>query len=119
MPQQIPLSKLASQEVSFNTDGAYWTIKVYPGVTHMIAEISRNGTLLMSGIRCFGGYKLLPYDYMSAGGFGNFIFDSDADWENFGDYGTCNLYYLTADEMEDYESIINEAFSDATYYAAD
>lgn len=117
--QQIPLTKVASQEVSFNTDGAYWTLKVYPAITHMVAEVTRNGTILISGVRCFAGIKLLPYKHMQSGGFGNFIFDQDADWENFGDNGTCNLYYLTSDEMDLYEETINEAYEDAAYYAAD
>lgn len=117
--QQIPLSKVASQESSFSLDGAFWTIKVYPAINHMVAEISRNGTLLMSGIRCFGGIKLLPYEWMCSGGFGNFYFDEDADWENFGDYGTCNLYYMTADEVATYEATIKEGYASVAYYAGD
>lgn len=117
--QQIPLSAIASQTTSFNVDGAYWTIKVYPAITQMVADVSRDGETLISGVRCFAGIPLLPFRYLSGSAFGNFIFDQDADWEEFGSEGTCNLWYLTSDEMENYNALIKQGYSDVAYNAAD
>lgn len=116
--QQIPLTKVAAQTTSFSLDGAYWTISVYPAVDHMVADIELNGTTLISGVRCFAGTPLLPYAYL-APGYGNFIFDQDADWENFGTSGTCFLWYMTADEVVSFNALIEEGYANAAYNAAD
>lgn len=104
--ERIPLSKVASQTVSFTADSEYWTIKVYPAISHMAADVSLNGTTLISGIRCFAGYPVVPYQYLIGDTLGNFIFDTEPDWENFGTSPTCNLYYLTAAELASYNALI-------------
>lgn len=43
----------------------------------------------------------MPYKYMYAPDFGNFIFDSDVDWTLFGEL--CNLYYLELSEYEEFQ----------------
>lgn len=104
----IPLSQNANQQVSFNADGVLWTIKVYQSIKFMCADISRSllptdpaGTTapvpLISGIRCFGGIPLLQYNWQYSPNMGNFVFDSDADWTEFG--ATCQLYYLEQAEL--------------------
>lgn len=98
--QQIPLEALPNQTISFNVDGAYWQLKVYQTIQFMTADIYRNGQPVSTGIRCFGGIPLLQYEYMFLPGFGNFIFDSDADWTNFGT--NCNLYYLNKTELQQF-----------------
>jgi hypothetical protein len=107
----IPLAQVANQSISFNADGVLWTIHLYQTINFVCADIMRsrlpsddpttvnaNGQVtLVSGVRCFGGIPLLQYAYLFSGGLGNFCFDSDADWTEFG--ASCNLYYLEQDEL--------------------
>ncbi len=104
--QQILLSQLANQSVSFNIDGAYWQVHVYTSIKFVCVDIVRNGDPVINGARGFAGVPLIPFAYLQ-GEFGNFIFDSDADWNNF--QTTCNLYYLTADEFATYNSTVKES----------
>ena len=67
----------------------------------MCADIMRNGEPVITGVRCFGGIALMPYGYMAAPGFGNFVFDADGDWTVFGT--KCNLFYLEQSEFEQFE----------------
>jgi len=97
---QVPLTQIPSQAISFNQDGAYWQIRVYQSVDFMCADITRNGSPVITGVRCFGGVPLMPYDYMWLPSFGNFMFDTDGDYTNFG--GSCNLYYMSQDEISQY-----------------
>lgn len=67
-------------------------------------DISRNGELLISGVRCVGGVGLLPYEHLYLPNFGNFVFDSDADYTNFNN--TCQLYYLPLEEYQEYIKLV-------------
>lgn len=100
----IPLSQVPNQSISFNADGAIWTIHVYQTIKFMCADISRAGQPLINGIRCFGGIPLLQYTYQYLPQYGNFIFDTDGDWTNFG--ASCNLYYLEATEFVQFQTSI-------------
>lgn len=111
----IPLEQVPNQQISFNADGVLWTIHVYQAVNHMCADVSRsvlptdpagsaNPFPLINGIRCFGGVGLLPYPYMYQPNFGNFMFDSDADWTEFS--ASCNLYYLEQDEIAEFTAAL-------------
>lgn len=100
--QKIPLISVPNQRLEFNVDGAYWQIHIYTALTVMVADVSRNGINIVSGQRCFAGIKLLPYAYMSAPNFGNFIFNGTVDWEQFG--VNVDLYYLSASEMLEYDA---------------
>jgi len=100
---KIPLSTLPNQELAFNLDGAYWRLHIYQAVSLMYVDISRNGEKLIDGVRCFGGVGLLPYKHLYLPNFGNFIFDSDADYTNFGN--TCQLYYLNLAEYKSFLSM--------------
>lgn len=98
----IPLTPVPNQSISFNADGAYWQVHVYQAINYMCADITRNGTKLIDGVRCFGGIPLLPYSYMYAPNFGNLVFDEDADYTNFA--ASCNLLYLTATELAEFQA---------------
>lgn len=106
---QIPLDSVPNQNVSFNVDGAYWQLHVYAAIEHMCVDVYRNGTLLIQGIRCFGGIPLVPYDYLM-NGYGNFIFDSEVDFVNFNNTG-CNLYYMNVTEFAEYINQIKAGFA--------
>jgi len=70
----------------------------------MCADITNNGEPVASGVRCFAGQPLMQYPYMYEPNFGNFVFDSDADWTNFG--GDCNLYYLEQAELQEFQELM-------------
>lgn len=101
---QVPLAATPNQTFAFSQDGAYWQIKVYQSINFMCADITRNGAVVIQGVRCFGGIPLMPYDYMWRPQYGNFMFDSDADWTNFG--SSCSCYYLSADELDEFQALI-------------
>lgn len=100
---QIPLTSVPNQSLSFNLDGAYWKLHIFQAVSLMYMDISRNGEVVISGSRCLGGIPVMPYEHMHLPNFGNFIFDSNADWTLFGN--SCNLFYLTAAEYEEYAAL--------------
>lgn len=100
---EIPLNSVPNQSISFNVDGAYWQLHIYQSLQHMCADISINGVDVVSGIRCFAGIALMQYDYMYLPNYGNFIFDSDPDWTNFGT--SCKLYYLQQSEFIQFKSL--------------
>ncbi len=101
---QIPLTALPNQTISFNVDGSYWQLHIYQCVNFMCADVTRDGVAVISGVRCFAGMPLLQYPYMYLPTFGNFIFDSDVDWTNFGI--SCNLYYLKQSELQQFEELM-------------
>lgn len=94
----IPLAQVPNQQISFIADGVLWTVHVYQAVTHMCADVLKNNVAVISGVRCFGGVALMPYAYMYEPSLGNFMFDSDGDWTEFG--ASCNLYYLEQSEIQ-------------------
>ncbi len=98
----IPLASVPNQAISFNADNALWTLHIYQGGKFVCADVRINGENVIDGFRCFGGIPVLQYDYMTAPDFGNFVFDEDPDWTNFG--GSCNLYYLSKDEMAQFNA---------------
>lgn len=102
--QQVPIIATPNQELAFNADGSYWQLSVYQAATHMCADVSRDGNALIQGVRCFVGQPLLPYPYMTSGGYGNLVFDSEPDWNNFGT--TCNLYYLSQVELAQFQELL-------------
>lgn len=102
---QVPLSPLPNQTIAFNVDGAYWQLHIYQAVTQVYADVSRNGTPLITGVRCFSGIGLLPYKHLHLPNFGNFIFDSDVDWTKFGI--STSLYYLTLPELTAYQALVD------------
>lgn len=104
----IPLRPVANQEIAFNLDGAYWQLSIKQSISFMIATVTRNGEAIVTGQRCFGGSPLMPYRYMYMPDYGNFVFDADGDYTQFG--GQCNLYYLTNAEYLQYEASLKSGF---------
>jgi len=104
----IPLAATPNQSLTFNVDGAFWQLHVYQAINQMYMDITRNNVPVISGIRCLGGVGLMPYKYMYAPTYGNFIFDSDADFNLFG--SACNLYYLNAAEYQSYKQMLKAGY---------
>jgi hypothetical protein len=100
---RIPLAAIPNQAISFNVDGAFWSIHVYQAIDHMYADVSRNGEVLITGTRCLVGEPLMPYQFMHLPNYGNFLFDADPDWTTFGE--SCNLLYLTLPEYKEFTGL--------------
>lgn len=98
--QLIPLTAVPNQAISFNVGGAFWQVRVFQAVTHMCADVKRNGEDIIRGVRCSSGEPLMPYSHMYEPDFGNFIFDGDPDWTDFG--SSVALVYLDKTEYAEY-----------------
>ena len=70
----------------------------------MHADVTRDGVAVVSGVRCFAGMPFLQYQYQYLPNFGNFIFDADPDWTDFG--VACNLYFLRQSELKQFEEMM-------------
>jgi hypothetical protein len=101
---QVPLAAIPNQAVSFNVDGAFWQVRIFQAITHMCADIRRNGQDIIRGIRCVSGEPLMPYSYMYAPDFGNFVFDGEPDWTNFDQ--AVSLMYLNKTEFAAYSAML-------------
>lgn len=101
----VPITSVPNQNIAFNIDGGYWQVHIYQSIDFMCADISLNGAPVINGVRCFGGIALMPYEYMYQPNYGNFVFDSDADWTNFG--ASCNLYYLESAEYAAFQEAMD------------
>jgi hypothetical protein len=102
---KVPLTLVPNQAISFNVDGAFWRVRIFQAINHMCADVYRASQPVILGTRCFSGIPLMPYEYMRAPKFGNFIFDADPDWEKFD--GRVNLFYLNADEWAQYKTLMD------------
>lgn len=106
--QQVPLNAVPSQNLNIQLDGEYWFLEFFLSMEFVCVSISRDGESLISGQRCFVNQPLLPYSYMYEPKFGNFLFDSEVDWQNFN--GLCSLYYLDAEEYKEYKDLIRQGY---------
>lgn len=105
--QKVPLTAVPNQTIDFPADGAYWSLHIYQAKSRVYADVARGGVTLISGVRCLSGIGLLPYKHLYLPNFGNFIFDTDADWSEFNN--SCNLYYLTLAEFLEYKALLDGA----------
>lgn len=101
--QQVPITSVPNQSLSFNVDGAYWQLHIYQAIDSMCIDVARGGAPLITGSRLSVGDPVLPYSYLYEPDFGNFIFDSDVDWTAFG--VECNMFYLSASEFSEYKRL--------------
>jgi hypothetical protein len=106
----VPLVAVPNQRISFNIDSAFWQLHIYQSISFMCIDIVQNGVPVVTGNRCFGGVPLMPYEYMFDPNYGNFVFDSDGDWTNFGTDGSCNLYYLQVNEFDEFMETIKVGY---------
>lgn len=96
----IPLQATANQQLSFTQDGNRWVVTIKQAVTSMIADVSINEAVIISGVRIMGDDFVLPYPYIGIEQ-GNLMLtveqDALPDWQQF--TATQRLYYWTPDEM--------------------
>jgi len=98
--QLIPITPVANQSLSFAQDGNRWDVVLKMGASCMVADISINGGLLLSGSRIMGDDFIIPYHYMGVAQ-GNLMLsvtnEEIPNWREFG--GTQQLFYWTPEEM--------------------
>ena len=96
----IPLQATANQQLSFTQDGNRWVVTIKQAVTSMVADVSINEVVIISGVRIMGDDFVLPYPYIGIEQ-GNLMLtveqDALPDWQQFS--ATQRLYYWTPDEM--------------------
>lgn len=99
----IPLESLPNQKLSVQLDGDFYDLELNACNNIMSCNITRNNTVLQTGIRIVSGYPLLPYAYQEKG---NFIFLTRD--ENYPDYLQFSvnqfLFYFSADEINGFKS---------------
>ena len=102
---KVPLAVLSNQSLSFNADNNFWELHFYQAISNLYVDISIDGVSLPSALRCVAGDLLIPYDYLWNPKYGNLIFNSEPDWEKFGD--TCELIYLNNEEANSWKGLFN------------
>lgn len=103
---QIPIASVPNQSISFNADGAYWQLHIFQAIESMCMDVKRNGVDVITGTRVYVGEPVMPYPYMYQPLYGNFIFDGEVDFTNFG--SECKLFYFDAVELAEYQAVMLE-----------
>lgn len=84
--QNIPLQPLPNQELSFNTDGNRWLLRIKTAKTILVVDVVLNDAPLLDGQRIAVGTPLIPYEHLATNG--NFLFLVDGedlpDWTKLG-----------------------------------
>jgi hypothetical protein len=97
--QRIPISAIPNQEFSILLDGQLYDISLKFTAGVMAISITRDGTILISGLRAISGYILIPYLYLESG---NFIFiTEEGDYPEYSQFGiTQFLVFASQLELE-------------------
>jgi len=96
---ELNLQQLPKQSFSAVLENTLYELAIIECAGIMAANISRAGTVLVSGARIVAGQLILPLD--KEGGLGNFMILTDSGdlpwWESFGT--TQTLIYASAAEL--------------------
>lgn len=94
----VPLANIPNQVFTVTLDGARWVLAIKEANAVMVADVSLDGTVLLSGTRVLAGEALIPYRFLQHG---NFLALTSGDnlpwWSQFGVSQV--LVYLSAAEM--------------------
>lgn len=93
-----------NQEFDINIDEIENTLHVLIQTTvqgMLLMTVSVNDEIVGQAFNCMPNIPVIPYPYLIEQIGGNFIFETQADnYPNYEDFNnTCNLYFLTADEL--------------------
>lgn len=95
----VDLIKAASQSLTITINEVLWELTVKAARTMMIADIVRDGRVLVQGQRIVAGGLIIPFKHLSMQG--NFAILTPDDeipwWEQFGD--THQMVYLSPEEI--------------------
>lgn len=83
---QIPLAAIPNQIVSSRIEGIVFDLHIRASGDLILADVIRDGEIIITGQRAIVGAPLIPYSYLSPDG--NFYFVTDSDkypsWQRFG-----------------------------------
>lgn len=65
----IPILATPNQSFAVTIDGVRWVLSIKSTNHVMIADIYRDGVLLLSGSRILAGEAIIPYQYLQSGNF--------------------------------------------------
>lgn len=94
----IPLTAEANQEFTVRLSDHRFTLRIKEANGVMVADVTIDDVLRLSGTRVLAGEPIIPYEYLAEGNF-IIITDGDAlpDYTQFG--VTQTLVYLSAAEI--------------------
>ncbi len=100
---QIPLQAVPNQLLSVVLDNDYYDLELNFCNSVMSCNITRNNTILQTGIRVVSGYPILPYRYQENG---NFIFlTRDQEYPDYTQFGVTQfLIYYSQAEIDGFSS---------------
>jgi len=82
----IDIAATPNQSFSVTLDGNRWDFVIKQATTSMIADVTLNEVMRLTGIRIVAETPLIPYEYLQ--GAGNFIILTENEetpyWERFG-----------------------------------
>lgn len=96
----IDIAATPNQSFSVTLDGNRWDFVIKQATTSMIADVTLNEVMRLTGIRIVAETPIIPYEYLQ--GAGNFIILTENEeipyWERFGVDQI--MVYATPEEIE-------------------
>lgn len=97
---EITLQQTPNQSFSFDLDGKTYDVTLRTTET-IIADISIDNELAISGVRVMPYRPMIPYEYLAKGGGNLFFITENGDALNYELFGVSQyLAYLTQEEVE-------------------
>lgn len=95
----IPIVATPNQSLSIRVDNIRLVLRIKEASGVMVADLERDGEIIISGTRVLAGEPIIPYRYLEDG---NFLLltinDELPDWNAFG--ASQSLVYMTAAEVD-------------------
>ena len=102
--QIITLKNIPRQRFNVVLEGSSFDISLYAVGDCMYADISKDGSVVVAGVRCMPNFRLIPYRYLE-GKAGNFVFQTDGSYPWYENFSVDQqLYYVTATEAAEARS---------------
>lgn len=94
----IPLSAIPNQSFSVRLDNERMVLRIKEANGVMVADVERDGVVLLSGTRVLAGEPIIPYHYIESGNYMVLTVNEELpNWREFG--ATQTLVYLSAAEV--------------------
>lgn len=95
---EVPLLPIANQTMTVDLDAGQFTLTIREATGVMVADVTLDGGVIVSGTRILAGEPIIPYAYLQQGNFVLFTLNDDLPyWDQFGE--AQHLVYLTNAEM--------------------
>jgi len=97
---EITLQQTANQSFSFDIDGFSFDV-VLKTADSVIADVSIDGELKISGVRAMAYRPIVPYQYLTLGSGNLFFITENGEAPDYNKFGLSqSLVYLTAVEVD-------------------